>query len=138
MVKKITNIGRAECRFLSEELLTAIQQTVNKHGLTASYDTGRYGGHTATLSFKLDVPALSEKVAGEDAKLLGANFSVGYVFKSNGDEFKVTDFKLRRPKYPVSAQNMSNGKNYKFTVEAINRTNLVNQSREMQKEENNG
>ena len=137
MVKKIANIGRAECRFLSEELLTAIQRTVNKHGLTASYDTGRYGGHTATLSFKLDVPALSEKVASEDAKLLGANFSVGYVFKSNGDEFKVTDFKLRRRKYPVSAQNMSNGKNYKFTVEAINRhveiTDLFNKS-----EENNG
>jgi hypothetical protein len=69
--------------------------------------------------------------------LLGANFSVGYVFKSNGDEFKVTDFKLRRRKYPVSAQNMSNGKNYKFTVEAINRhveiADLFNKS-----EENNG
>jgi len=115
------DIGRAECKILSDELEVAIQRAVNKYGLTASYANGRYGGHTATLSFKLDVPAKAEKVANKDAELLGANFSVGFVFKTNGDEFKVTGFNLRRRKYPVSANNVLSGKNFKFTVEAINR-----------------
>ena len=115
------NIGRAECKILSDELEVAIQRVVNKYGLTASYANGRYGGHTATLSFKLDVPAKAEKVANKDAELLGAKFSVGFVFKSNGDEFKVTGFNLRRRKYPVSANNVLSGKNFKFTVEALNR-----------------
>lgn len=141
MVKNIQNIGRAECRILSEELEVAIQRTVNKYGLTVSYDTGRYGGHTATLSFKLDVPAMAEKVADADAKLVGAKFGMGHVFKSNGVEFKVTGFNLRRRKYPVSAERQSNGKGYKFTVEAINRNieipELLKKSKEMQ-EENNG
>ena len=137
-MSKIKNIGAAECEIFREELVPLIQQAMDKHGLTVSYAGGKYGGHTVTLRFKLDVPAIAEKVANKDGELVGANFGVGYVFEVNGDEFKVTDFKLRRRKYPVSAENMSNGKNYKFTVEAINRTNLVNQSREMQKEENNG
>jgi len=118
---KMKNIGRAECRILSEELAGVIQRAVNKYGLTASYGNGRYGGHTATLSFKLDVPAMAEKVANRDAELLGAKFNVGYIFKSNGDEFKVTGFNLRRRKYPVSADNVLSGQGYKFTVETINR-----------------
>jgi hypothetical protein len=110
---------------------------VNKYGLTASYATGRYGGHTATFSFKLDVPAMAEKAADRDAELLGAKFSLGYVFKSNGDEFKVTGFNLRRPKYPVSADNTRTGKSYKFTVENINRNiqiaEMFEKSREKEK-----
>ena len=118
---KMKDIGRAECRILSEELEGVIQRAVNKYGLTASSATGRYGGHTVTLSFKLDVPARAEKAASRDADLLGAKFGIGYVFKSNGDEFKVTGFNLRRRKYPVSADNVLNGRGYKFTVETINR-----------------
>jgi hypothetical protein len=113
------SIGRAECRILSEELVAAIQRTVNKYGLTASYGNGRYAGHTATLSFKLDVPAQAEKAANKDGELLGAKFSVGHVFTSKGIEFTVTDFSLRRPKFPVTATT-SNGKRYKFTVASVN------------------
>jgi hypothetical protein len=118
---KIKDIGRAECKFLSRELEAVIQQTVNKYGLTASYATGRYGGHTATFSFKLDVPERAEKAANNHALALGAKFEVGYTFTQNGERFKVTGFNTRRRKYPVSAEDVRNGKEYKFTVAAINR-----------------
>ena len=52
--------------------------------------------------------------------MVGAKFSVGHVFESNGYQYKVTGFNLRRPKYPVSAERASNGKGYKFTVERVN------------------
>jgi len=118
---KIKNIGRAECKMISDELETVIQKTMNKYGLTATYANGKYGGHTATLSFKLDVPAMAEKVAVQDARLLGANFGLGYEFVSNGESFKVVSFNLRRRKYPVSADNLRTGKTFKFTVDSINR-----------------
>ena len=118
---KIKNIGRAECKVISAELEAVIQKTMNKYGLTVTYANGKYGGHTATLSFKLDVPAMAEKVAVQDARLLGANFGLGYEFVSNGENFKVVSFNLRRRKYPVSADNLRNGKSYKFTVDSINR-----------------
>jgi len=117
---KIKNIGRAECKMISDELETVIQRTMNKYGLTATYANGRYGGHTATLSFKFDVPERAEKVANADAMLIGAKFGVGYEFKSNGGNFKVIGFNLRRRKYPVSADNVRTGKTFKFTVESIN------------------
>ena len=124
---QITNIRRAECKQLAEELKVVIQRTLNKYGLTVSENGGKYAptGHTATLSFKIDVPAMAEKVANRDAELLGAKFNVGYVFNSNGEEFKVTGFNLRRRKYPVSADNTRTGKSYKFTVENINRNILI-------------
>ena len=117
---KIKNIGRAECRMLGEELEQVIQRAVNKYGLAVEHANGRYSGHSVTLSFKLDVPAQAEKVATRDAELLGAKFGVGYTFTQNGEQFKVTGFNLRRRKYPVSAEGVRNGKNYKFTVEGIN------------------
>ena len=134
---KITNIGRAECKIISAELDTVIQRTLNKYGLTVSYANGKYGGHTATLSFKIDVPAMAEKAANREAKILGAEFDMGHVFNSNGDEFKVTGFNLRRRKYPVSAENTRTGKSYKFTVENINRSiqiaEMFEKSREKEK-----
>jgi hypothetical protein len=136
---KITGIGRAECKILSDELETVIQRTLNKYGLAASYANGKYerGGHTATLSFKIDVPAMAEKAANREAKVLGAEFDMGYVFNSNGEEFKVTGFNLRRRKYPVSANNTRTGKSYKFTVENINRNiqiaEMFEKSREKEK-----
>jgi len=118
---KIKNIGKAEIKMISDELEKVVQKTMNKYGLTATRTGGKYGGHTGTVSFKFDVPAMAEKVALQDARLLGANFSIGYEFVSNGENYKVVDFNLRRSKYPVSADNLRNGKSYKFTVDSINR-----------------
>jgi hypothetical protein len=134
---KIKSIGKAECRALGEELEVVIQRALNKYGLTANHANGRYAGHTATFSFKVDVPAMAEKVANRDAEYIGAKFNVGHVFNSNGDEFKVTGFNLRRRKYPVSADNTRTGKSYKFTVENINRNiqiaEMFEKSREKEK-----
>jgi len=118
---KIKNIGKAEIKMISDELEKVVQKTMNKYGLTATRTGGKYGGHTGTVSFKLDVPAMAEKVAVQDARLLGANFSIGYEFVSNGENYKVVDFNLRRRKYPVSVDNLRTGKSYKFTVDSINR-----------------
>jgi hypothetical protein len=118
---KIKNIGKAEIIMIGEELETVIQKAMNKYGLTATRTGVKYGGHTGTFSFKLDVPAMAEKIALNHARLLGANFSIGYEFVSNGENFKVMDFNLRRHKYPVSADNLRTGKSYKFTVDSINR-----------------
>jgi hypothetical protein len=119
---KITNIGRAECKSLSEELQTVIQRTLNKYDLTVTYGGGNYGGHTARLSFDLAVGGTAGQVrAARDAEMLGAKFSVGFRFKSAAQEYEVTGFNHRRPKFPVAAKRLSDGAFYKFTVEGLNR-----------------
>jgi uncharacterized protein YlxP (DUF503 family) len=117
----MTSLGRAECRTLAEELQTVIQRAVNKYGLTVSEKGGQYSGATATLKFEVAVPAMAESRANSDAKLLGAEFSVGDTFTSRGDEYTVTGFALNRRKYPVSASRTSDGKQFKFTVGSISR-----------------
>jgi|TARA_R100000306_G_C4339267_1_gene124344 hypothetical protein len=117
----ITNIGRAECRILSADLETAVSEVVAAYGLIARYATGSYGGHTARLSFDIDVPQRAERVANRSAELLGAEFQVGDVFEERGREYRVTEFNLRRPKYPVGAECVLTGRRYKFTLDGVNR-----------------
>jgi hypothetical protein len=120
--KAITDIGRAECKTLGEELTAVIQRAVNKYGITATYSGGRYGGHEARLSFDLTVGGATAKAAASrDAEMLGAKFGIGFHFKSGGHEFEVTGFSQRRPKYPVAAKRLSDGVAYKFTVAGLNR-----------------
>ena len=120
--KAITDIGRAECKTLGEELTAVIQRAVNKYGITATYSGGRYGGHEARLSFDLTVGGATAKAASDrDAEMLGAKFSVGFHFRSGGHEYEVTGFSMRRPKFPVSAKRLSDGANYKFRIEGLNR-----------------
>jgi hypothetical protein len=122
MAKTITDIGRAECKALSEEATAALQRTLNKYGVTVTYGGGRYGGHTARLNFDLTVGgATGEAAASRDAEVLGAKFGIGFQFNTGGHEYEVTGFNLRRPKFPVSAKRLSDGANYKFRVEGINR-----------------
>jgi len=64
MAKTITGIGRAECKTLSEEATAALQRTLNKYGITVTYGGGRYGGHTARLSFDLTVEDMAKTITG--------------------------------------------------------------------------
>ena len=118
---KITTIGRAECRELSAELVPIIGEALAKYGLTAHGKSGRYEGHSAALTFEITVDALAEAKASHDADMLDANFGAGHTFVARGETYTVTGFDLRRRKYPVTAIKDSNGKLYKFAVEAVKR-----------------
>ena len=118
---KITNLGRTECKALSNELELVIQRTLNKYGLDVSCQGASYSGHSATLKFKIDAPDQAEAVANSYAGLLGAKFEVGHVFTSNGLDFKVTGFNPKRHKYPVTADSIKSGRHYKFSVEDIHK-----------------
>ena len=103
---KMKNLGRDECKFLSEELRGTLQSAVDGYGLVVSKKGGKYDGATVTLTFDFSIPELSEIRANEDATFLGAEFKVGETFKANGDEYRVTGFKPSRYKYPVSADRL--------------------------------
>ena len=129
MAKKITKIGKQECTELEPEMISALQRTLNKYGLEVEYKSARYSGTTADFTFTIKT-AEAEAQANRDGELLGAEFNVGDIFKSNGEEFEVTGFNFRRRKYPVSATKVATGKRYKFGVEQINMWVRFNQPKE--------
>jgi hypothetical protein len=118
---KMTNLGRDECKFLSEELKRTLQSAVDGYGLVVSKKGGKYDGATVTLTFDFSIPELAEIRANEDAMILGAEFKVGDTFTADGDEYRVTGFKPSRHKYPVIANRLRDGRSYKFAVVSINR-----------------
>tara|TARA_B100000745_G_C20057275_1_gene360655 strand:+ start:270 stop:635 length:366 start_codon:yes stop_codon:yes gene_type:complete len=113
------SIGRKEIQMLNEQMLVAGQEIAAKHGLIAKPDGGRYSGASGTCKILFEMPEQVAMIADRDAVLLGAKFNVGHLFKSNGREFKVSGFSLRRRRYPVSAIEVSSGREYKFTVSAV-------------------
>lgn len=121
VMDKMTNLGRDECKFLSEELKRTLQDAVDDYGLVVSNKGGKYDGATITLTFNFSIPELAEIRADEDAVILGAEFKVGETFTANGDEYRVTGFVPRRYRYPVSANRLRDGRSYKFTVVSVNR-----------------
>ena len=129
MARKIKNIGRQECKELEPEMISALQRTLNKYGLEVEYKKAGYAGATADFTFTIKT-AEAEAQANKDGELLGAEFNVGDIFKSNGEEFEVTGFNFRRRKYPVSATKVATGKRYKFGVEQINMWFKFNQPKE--------
>ena len=50
----------------------------------------------------------------------GLEFSLGTTFISNNSTYKVLGLKPRNRKYPIIAEDISNGKRYKFSEEKIN------------------
>ena len=114
---------------LSAELEQSIQRTLNKYGLNVSYKNAQYGGgNETTLSFRITVPkGVNEKADAQQAtndeisrQILGAEFSTGFVFSHGRNKYEVTGFSLNRPKFPVSAKRVKDGKSYKFHVEGVN------------------
>ena len=45
---------------------------------------------------------------------------IGLKFKSSGNEFEVVGHKLNRPKYPIIAKRLPDGRQFKFSLEYVN------------------
>ena len=43
----------------------------------------------------------------------------GRIFRTGGETFRITAINPNRPKYPISAERLADGRGYKFTVENI-------------------
>lgn len=52
-----------------------------------------------------------------DSAMLGYSDSImGRIITANGKKFKIIELMLNRPKYPVVAENLTDGKPYKFSA----------------------
>lgn len=123
-------IDRATLRLISEDALKALQEVADKYGITLSQGRSTYSnGDTGTLKFEMvlrtqdaDGNVLSRQALDfqKHASLYGLDPSdLGREFDSNGKKYRITGLAGGRSTYPILAENLSNGKTYKFAADII-------------------
>lgn len=120
-------MDRKSLRAFNAEAMAALEKIADEHGMNIRAGTHRFTEANATLKFELMDVSPSGEVKSPEAEAWKLNAhrygfqaeDLGGTFVSRGETYKITGLKTRRPKYPVSATKLSNGRPHKFPVEMV-------------------
>jgi len=117
------------CQRLQRDLLAACQNAAETHGLTVE------GGdlndidlrHGFDIQFRVGIPMPDGSLFSHDKALfevLAPSFGLessdhGRIFRTGGEAFRITAINPNRPKYPISAERIADGRGYKFSAENV-------------------
>jgi hypothetical protein len=117
-------IDRKLLRSFNADALEALKAVAAKHGVSIEQKNGSFArdGSNATVKFELATvgsDGQAQTKAAQSFKQNAALFGIdpealGTTFTHNGTEFRVTGLVCRRPKYPISAERVSDGRAFKF------------------------
>lgn len=123
------NLTPEMCEALKRDMLKACQHVAQTHGLIVE------GGdlsdidlrHSFGIAFRVGIPMPDGMLYSVDKALfevLAGHFGMmpsdyGRTFHSQGDLFRIVSINPNRPKYPISAERVADGRAFKFTAENV-------------------
>ncbi|MEO0829888.1 MAG: hypothetical protein AAFY03_05455 [Pseudomonadota bacterium] len=123
------NLTPSMCQRLRHDLLAACRQVADTHGLAVE------GGdlsdidlrHGFNIGFRVGIPMDDGALFSHEKTLfeaLAPSFGLdpsdyGRTFRTDGDAFRLTAINPNRPKYPISAERIADGRGFKFTAENV-------------------
>ncbi len=123
------NLTPELCNRLRQDLLAACKQVAEIQGLTAE------GGdlsdidlrHGFDIQFRVGIPLIDGSLFSHDKALfevLAPSFGLqpsdyGRIFRTGGETFRIVAINPNRPKYPVSAERLADGRGYKFSADNV-------------------
>ena len=123
------NLTPGLCQKLEAEMLDACASVAARHGLKAealgitamnlrwNFDFGVRVSIPRADGTTIQPERLLFEVLAPEYGLQPEDF--GREFSSHGERFRITGLNLRRPRFPVSAVRIPDGKGYKFTAEDV-------------------
>jgi hypothetical protein len=122
-------IDRQFLRTFHADALDALKAVAKKHGVTIAQKAGSYArdGSNATLKFEIATignDGQAQTKAAQAFKRDAARFGIdpealGTTFTSRGVEYRITGLNTRRPKYPISADRVRDGRAHKFPASVV-------------------
>jgi hypothetical protein len=113
--------NRAGHRMLSAEISSELVALGKRHGLDLSVGGGSIGGESLTIKVvatstdKTAVEAAAKRKIDFEGRFLGlTGEDYGTVFTTGRDSYRFTGVSGGRPKYPISAERVYDGKGFKF------------------------
>lgn len=121
MSTKIAAFDPKNLAQLREAITAALKPIAEQYGLKSigigniTWDATKFSTSiTALTEVDVNNPAVLAKVKMHSA-VIGFNMNiVDEVFVNGGRKFKVTSIDLKKPKFPIIAENLEDGKSYKF------------------------
>ena len=123
------NLTPALCERLRRDLLAACRQVAETHGLAVE------GGdlseidlrHGFGIGFRVGIPKPDGSLFSHERTLfeaLASTFGLepsdyARIFRTGGETFRITAINPNRPKYPISAERVADGRGYKFAAEDV-------------------
>ena len=123
------NLTPVLCRRLQAEMLKACEAVAGRHGLVVEPRdiTGADLRWGFDVTFRVSIPLpdgsaldperLRFEALSEAFGLSPADY--GRQFSTGREQFRITGIDPRRPKYPVSAERIPDGQEFKFTAEQV-------------------
>jgi len=123
------NLTPGLCKVIETEMLRACAEIAARHGLAAeglgvpsmnlrwNFEFGVRVSIPLADGSTLDPERMMFEVLAEEFGLSPDDF--GREFSNGREHFRVAGIDPRRPKYPVSATRIPDGKGYKFTAENV-------------------
>lgn len=120
-------MDRTALRSFNADAIKALEQIAAEHGMSIRPGTHRFSNSNATLKFDLSDIASDGEVLTPEAQAFKANAAryglspddLYGTFNFQGKQFKITGLKTRRPKFPISAENVATGRMHKFTESSL-------------------
>ena len=123
------NLTPALCERLRRDLLAACRQVAETHGLAVE------GGdlsdidlrHGFDIGFRVGIPTTDGTLFSHEKALfdaLAGSFGLepsdyARTFRTGGETFRIAAINPNRPKYPISAERIADGRGYKFAAEDV-------------------
>jgi len=123
------NLTPALCERLRRDLLAACQEVAGAQGLAVE------GGdlsdidlrHGFDIGFRVGIPTTDGSLFSHERALfeaLAGSFGLepsdyARSFRTGGESFRVTAINPNRPRYPISAERIVDGRGYKFAAEDV-------------------
>lgn len=122
-------------KFLKDFTAYAVEvlgEEASKHGMKITYKGGNFArdGSLANIKFEILAPNESGEIESPEAKEFKSYATqygfepedLGSEFTHRGETFRITGLKTRRPKFPISAERVRDGRGFKFPVDVVKRT----------------
>ena len=123
------NLTPELCDRLRRDMMTACRAVAETHGLTVE------GGdlsdidlrHSFAISFRAGIPQEDGAIYSPDKamfEVLAPHFGLepsdyGRTFRSKDELFRIVAINPNRPKYPISAERVSDGRGFKFPADNV-------------------
>lgn len=128
-------IDRAFLRDFNKDAVAALEKVAAEHGVSLKQGTSRYSDTNATIKFELSAISTSGEVLTPEAQAFKRSADqfglhaddLGGTFLARGTKYRITGLKTRRPKYPVTAERVSDGRSFKFPASSV--SNVISEER---------
>jgi hypothetical protein len=126
-------MDRKALRSFNADAIKALEGIAAEHGLSIRPGRHSFNDANANLKFTLSDITSSGEVLTPEAeafKLQAARFGLSPddlygTFTFQGEQFRITGLKTRRPKFPISAEKVSTGRAHKFTESSLRNATIT-------------